>query len=570
MNSSTASKMKRLIMPAICLAIGLALLIIPAQMALGDAAPAVPNQFYGLVTVNGATAGSGVTVTASVGGVNVATGTTDAQGRYGYSPLFMVTANQGSTINFFVNGVQASQTASFSSGSVNNLPLTVSGSGTTTTTTTGTLTITTSSLNSGIVGSAYSQTIAASGGAGTYNFSILSGSGALPGGLTLGSSGTITGMPTASGTFTFTVQVSDSQAASYGKPFSLTVATASTSSATSITTSILGNNGSLSLTSGVLAAATNVASSDSRVTLVFAANTAMNLQGQTEIGAAAETNPPAATDNSTLLSAYSFSPSGAVFAPAATITLKYDVSSVPAGVSESSLYIAYWDGSTWQPLASTVDTTNKLVSASVSHFSIYAVRAPAASTTTTSTSTSSSSSSGSGSSSSSSTGSGTGSNANSSSSSATTPPDIPAPTPPSQTLASPPTFIATDLAVSPQTAKAGDQITVSLRLVNGGSGDVSKPVVLKVNDVNAGQQDVILSPGKSQVVTFKVSETNAGTYNVSVEGLSSSFQVQAGAASGNQSDNGASLPILGIILVGGLLVIVFVIILIIRQRGNSY
>jgi hypothetical protein len=70
------------------------------------------------------------------------------------------------------------------------------------------LTITSSALPSGTDGTAYSQTLHASGGTPQYTWSITSGS--LPAGLTLASTtGTISGTPTASGVSTFTVTVSD-------------------------------------------------------------------------------------------------------------------------------------------------------------------------------------------------------------------------------------------------------------------------------------------------------------------------------------------------------------------------
>ena len=533
-------------------------LLLGSAYAVSADSPGVPNQFYGTVTINGSTAGSGVTITAVVNGVNGATTTTDSSGRYGYSAAFMVNGSTGNQITFLVNGTQAGQSVSFQAGGIINLPLTV-GPGSTTTSS-GTLTIVTSSLSNGTVGTGYTQTLAASGGTGTYTFAILSGSGALPDGLTLGSSGTITGTPTATGTFTFSVQVTDSAPTTYSKAFSLTIASAATtSSATSITTNILNNTGSLAVTSGVVTTAATIASLDNRVQLSFAANTSLNLQGQTAIGAAEETNPPAAADNSTLLSAYSFSPSGSVFAPAATMILKYDVSSVPAGVNESSLYIAYWTGSTWQTLVSTVDTTNKLVSASVSHFTIFALRAPAApattSTTTTTTTTTTPATT-------------TPSTTTPTSTTTTTPATTtstgtpaPAPTPAYA-------FMATDLAVSPQTVKAGENVTVSLRLANGGTAENSEAVVLKVNDVNEAQQAITLSPGKSQVVDFIVAKATPGTYNVGVEGLTSSFQVQGSAAAGSQPDNGSSWPVLGVIAVCGLLVVVFVVVTVVR-KGSS-
>jgi large repetitive protein len=70
------------------------------------------------------------------------------------------------------------------------------------------LKITTTSLPGGRVGTAYSATVTASGGSKPYSWSISGG--ALPDGFTLDpASGTISGMPTAAGTTSFTVGVRD-------------------------------------------------------------------------------------------------------------------------------------------------------------------------------------------------------------------------------------------------------------------------------------------------------------------------------------------------------------------------
>jgi len=59
----------------------------------------------------------------------------------------------------------------------------------------------------GEVGIAYTASLGASGGASPYTWSL--DGGALPGGLTLGADGGVTGVPTAAGTFNFTVKASD-------------------------------------------------------------------------------------------------------------------------------------------------------------------------------------------------------------------------------------------------------------------------------------------------------------------------------------------------------------------------
>jgi Putative Ig domain len=89
--------------------------------------------------------------------------------------------------------------------------------------------ITTSSVPSGQVGVAYSTALAASGGTTPYSWSISSG--ALPGGLTLSAAGTISGTPTASGSFSFTAKVTDSTtptAQTATQAFTITIAAAVT------------------------------------------------------------------------------------------------------------------------------------------------------------------------------------------------------------------------------------------------------------------------------------------------------------------------------------------------------
>jgi hypothetical protein len=97
------------------------------------------------------------------------------------------------------------------------------------------LSITTTSLASGTVNSAYSQTLQASGGTPSYVWSLTSGS--LPSGVTLASSGLISGTPVAAGTFAFVASVTDSSSPAQSKSAAFTITIASTQ--LSITTTSL-------------------------------------------------------------------------------------------------------------------------------------------------------------------------------------------------------------------------------------------------------------------------------------------------------------------------------------------
>jgi hypothetical protein len=85
------------------------------------------------------------------------------------------------------------------------------------------LAITTASpLPAGTVGVNYAQTLAATGGSGTYTWAVSAGT--LPTGLTLAAStGAITGQPSGATTANFTIQVTDSNSVTATKAFALTI-----------------------------------------------------------------------------------------------------------------------------------------------------------------------------------------------------------------------------------------------------------------------------------------------------------------------------------------------------------
>lgn len=88
-----------------------------------------------------------------------------------------------------------------------------------------TLSVMTGALVCGVTGVAYSQTISATGGSPPYTWSLAAGQ--LPPGVTLSSTGVLSGTPTTAGTFKFTVRVKDTQGAVASGNFSINIKTVS-------------------------------------------------------------------------------------------------------------------------------------------------------------------------------------------------------------------------------------------------------------------------------------------------------------------------------------------------------
>jgi len=85
-----------------------------------------------------------------------------------------------------------------------------------------TVTLTPSTVAPGAAGTIYSHTFLASGGTAPYSYAISAG--ALPDGLSLSSSGVLSGVPSASGSFGFTVTASDANAQTGSRAYTLMIA----------------------------------------------------------------------------------------------------------------------------------------------------------------------------------------------------------------------------------------------------------------------------------------------------------------------------------------------------------
>ena len=85
------------------------------------------------------------------------------------------------------------------------------------------LAITTTSLPVGTFGAAYNDSLMATGGQSPYSWSLALGSANLPSGLTLGSSGAISGRPGVTGTFYFIAKVTDASLVSTNRSLAITI-----------------------------------------------------------------------------------------------------------------------------------------------------------------------------------------------------------------------------------------------------------------------------------------------------------------------------------------------------------
>jgi hypothetical protein len=183
-------------------------------------------------------------------------------------------------------------------------------------------------------------------------------------------------------------------------------------------------------------------------------------------------DPPAPPKESNRIGlTYDLGPSGATFNPAITLEFTYDEGDIPEGVSEGNLVVAMWDegAGKWVDLPCTVDPETNTITVSVSHFTAFSVIAST----------------------------------------------------------KPAAFTTSYLVILPATADTGETVNIRVKVANIGSLPGSYEVFLMINKGVAATQEVTLDGGTSQTVTFTTYGDTAGTYAVSVDGLSGTFTVKA-------------------------------------------
>jgi len=183
--------------------------------------------------------------------------------------------------------------------------------------------------------------------------------------------------------------------------------------------------------------------------------------------------PPAPPQRAKVLSpVYNLGPDGATFEPPITLTVTYAPGEIPQGIEERELAIACWNAEAgeWVELVSNVDTNTNTVTASVQHFTAFAILGY-------------------------------------------------------ETVVEPAAFNISSLNISPPEVGIGEEITIIVSIANTGGEAGSYQVTLKINGVPEASKHVTVDEGSSQEVSFATSKDTVGNYSVDVNGLTGSFKV---------------------------------------------
>jgi hypothetical protein len=177
--------------------------------------------------------------------------------------------------------------------------------------------------------------------------------------------------------------------------------------------------------------------------------------------------PELPADTHRVALAYDLGPDGAQFPDGITLTMKYDPDAIVGG----TLVIACWNGSAWVDLEGpfTVDTEAGTVSTTIYHFTPFSIIEnvrPAA-------------------------------------------------------------FAASGLTISPEEVAIGEAASIVVTLTNTGDLAGTYNLILKVDGTETDSVSVSLTGHQSTMVLFTLSRDAAGTYTVSIDGLSGTLDVKA-------------------------------------------
>jgi hypothetical protein len=216
-----------------------------------------------------------------------------------------------------------------------------------------TLAITTTSLPAGVVGTAYSTTLTATGGVAPYTWTDPACSGACNTGMTFTSAGVLSGTPVNAGTSTFTFTVTDSAGNTGSTQLSITIAATATATATS-TPAVSFSPTSLSFASQTVA----TTSAAQTITLTNTGAGALSISGIAASANFAQTNTCGTSlpAGASCTISVTFTPTAAG-SPTGTISFTDNAAASPQAVSLSGTAVAATGSSSPSVQLSWTETT---------------------------------------------------------------------------------------------------------------------------------------------------------------------------------------------------------------------
>jgi hypothetical protein len=134
----------------------------------------------------------------------------------------------------------------------------------------------------------------------------------------------------------------------------------------------------------------------------------------------------------------------------------------------------------------------------------------------------------------------------------------------------PAAFTLTLESISPAEVTPGEKVTITASVTNKGGRDGSYTVALEINGVKEAEKVVAVKAGAHELVTFTISKDKPGKYTVSVGGLGGSFTVVAPSPPVTPPPPVKppfNWPLVGGI-VGGVVVIGLIIFFVVRRRAD--
>lgn len=272
-----------------------------------------------------------------------------------------------------------------------------------------------------------------------------------------------------------------------------------------VATNFFGTTGSFEGDStGTIQTTVTVTSADGKLTVTLPSGTkCLDKNGNplTALTININASPPAPPAAANIIGlAYNFGPDGATFAPSITMILSYDSNTLPAGVAEQGIVIAYYDAAAgeWVEIPGTVSIANHTITAQVNHFTTFAIIGKA--------------------------------KPELSPMPPPAPTPIPAPSPPLPPAPVPPqtapaNFEVRNLTVSPVQVKPGESILITYEVINTGGQSGEFMLEISIPGLLQTSQLIKLEAGQTQAFNLTLPPDNAGTYQVDIGGVKDTITI---------------------------------------------